>query len=144
MISSVPHALSACIMSADGIAVDIVNHEDSIAATLSNLRASSPAGGASQRVPPPRSRSIVERFGVEATQLFVEYGTLVEQFRSTAQMFAAGELEEIAARTELYTCLMRPINHEFFLALVLLPEGCLGRGRFLLRVLAPQIEPKLS
>ena len=80
----------------------------------------------------------------EPTSLFVEYGTLIEQFRSTAQMFAAGDLEELAAKSERFTCVMRPINGDFYLALILHPSASVGRGRFHLRILAPSLHPDLS
>ena len=80
---------------------------------------------------------------VDATNLFVEYGGLLEQFKTTAQMFAAGELEELSAQTEQFTCVMRPITPEFFLALVLSPKASIGRSRFLLRIHAPLIRPDL-
>lgn len=81
---------------------------------------------------------------MDASGLLVEYGALLEQVRKTAQMFAAGPLEELSVRSERLTCLMRPINDEFFLALVIPPEASLGRSRFLLRVEAPQLRTALS
>lgn len=81
---------------------------------------------------------------LDASGLLVEYGALLEQVRKTAQMFSAGPLEELSVRSERLTCLMRPINEEFFLALVLPPEASLGHSRFLLRVEAPQLRSALS
>lgn len=82
--------------------------------------------------------------GVDTSGLIVEYGALLESVRKTAQMFAAGRLEEVAVRSEHLTALLRPINDEFFLALVLGPEASLGKSRYLLRIEAPQLEEALS
>lgn len=81
---------------------------------------------------------------VDASGLVVEYGALIEQVRRSAQMFAAGGLEEVAVRAENLTCIMRPINQEFFLALVLQPGASIGKSRYLLRLQAPQFEPALT
>lgn len=82
--------------------------------------------------------------GIDTSGLLVEYGALLEQVKKTAQMFAAGQLEELAVRSERLTAIMRPINEEFFLAVVLGPTGSLGKSRYLLRVEAPQLESALS
>lgn len=88
----------------------------------------------------------VQRDGLEidSAGLLVEYGALLEQVRQTAQMFAAGDLEELAVRAERVTCVMRPINGEFFLALMIGPRASVGRSRHVLRLEAPQLRPALS
>lgn len=76
--------------------------------------------------------------------LLVEYSALVSQIRQSAQMFAAGELEEMAVHTERVCCVLRVINEEFFLALLVTPEASLGRARHILRLRAPALRPALS
>lgn len=127
LLDDIPHSVSACIMGVDGIPIDIV--------ALSTTHPS---------VSELRSKSSLASDAIDHDALFVEYGTLVSQFQTTAQMFAAGELEEIAARTDGYACLMRPISQDIFLALMLLPNAHMGHGRHLLRILAPQLKPLLQ
>jgi predicted regulator of Ras-like GTPase activity (Roadblock/LC7/MglB family) len=85
-----------------------------------------------------------EGLDTDPAGLLVEYSALVEQIRRSAQMLAAGDLEEVAVKTERVTCLLRTINHEFFLAAVVRPEASVGRTRFLLRLRAPALGPALS
>lgn len=86
----------------------------------------------------------VDGLEVDPNGLVIEYGALLDQVRRSAQMFAAGDLQEVAIRAERLTCVMRPINREFFLALVIGPTASVGRSRYLLRIQAPQLEPELS
>lgn len=85
-----------------------------------------------------------EEAQTDPSGLVVEYSALLEQVRKSAQMFAAGELEEVSIRAERLTCIMRPINREFFLALVIRPEASMGKSRYLLRIQAPKLEAGLS
>jgi hypothetical protein len=42
------------------------------------------------------------------------------------------------------TTLIRVINQTYFVAITMDPEGNLGKGRFLLRVLAPKLAQELA
>lgn len=71
--------------------------------------------------------------------LLVEYSNLLGQVQKSAQMFAAGNLEELSIRSENVTTIIRTINQEYFLALALRNTGNLGKGRYLLRINAPRL-----
>lgn len=71
--------------------------------------------------------------------LLVEYSNLLGQVKNSAEMFAAGALEEFSIRSENLTALIRPINDEFFLALALCSPLHAGKGRYLLRLHAPEL-----
>lgn len=90
----------------------------------------------------------VERFqdheGIDANSLFVEYSSLLPQLRQSAEMFTAGAVEELCVRSEGLTAVIRPVTEEYFLALALRPGGNLGKGRYLLRLVAPQLVDELS
>lgn len=75
----------------------------------------------------------------EVPSLLIEYSTLLDQVRRSAQMFAAGELEELSIRAENVTALIRPLNEEYFLALALTADSGAGKGRYLLRLHAPRL-----
>ena len=89
----------------------------------------------------------VERFqdqdGIDANSLFVEYSSLLPQIRQSAEVFAAGNIEEFCIRSEQITAVIRPVTEEYFLALALHPGGNLGKGRYLLRLTAPQLVDEL-
>ncbi|MEQ8273402.1 MAG: roadblock/LC7 domain-containing protein [Deltaproteobacteria bacterium] len=81
---------------------------------------------------------------LDVSSLVVEYSTLLNQVKSSAQMFAAGGLEELAISSEHLTMIIRPVTDEYFLALALTPGANFGKGRYLLRVLAPTLAGALS
>lgn len=82
--------------------------------------------------------------GVDTAALLVEYGGLLEQVRSAAQMLAAGPLDELVVRSGKLVCVMRVLNREYFVALVLSPGASTGRARFALRVRGPRIAEALA
>ncbi len=69
----------------------------------------------------------------DVSSLLVEYSLLLDQVKKSAQMFAAGELEEMSVSSENITTIIRPLTSEYFAALALGPGSSLGRGRYLLR-----------
>ncbi|MBK8014347.1 MAG: roadblock/LC7 domain-containing protein [Deltaproteobacteria bacterium] len=81
---------------------------------------------------------------IDLSSLLVEYSSTLAQVRESAQMFAAGALEEISIRAENLTTIIRPITTEYFLALALLPEANFGKGRYHLRMTAPELVDELS
>jgi predicted regulator of Ras-like GTPase activity (Roadblock/LC7/MglB family) len=81
---------------------------------------------------------------VDIPSLLVEYSSLLSQVQRSAQMFAAGGLEELAIRSENLTAILRPINAEYLLCLALRPSASFGKGRYLLRINAPKLASALS
>ncbi len=76
--------------------------------------------------------------------LLVEYSALLGQVRSSAQMFAAGDLEELSISSANLTTIIRPLSLEFFVALALAPGGNFGKGRYLLRLKADELRAALA
>lgn len=81
---------------------------------------------------------------VDVSALLVEFSSLLNQVQKSAQMFAAGGLEELAIRSEHLTTIIRPINAEYLLCLAMRPDANFGKGRYLLRVHAPKLATALS
>jgi predicted regulator of Ras-like GTPase activity (Roadblock/LC7/MglB family) len=81
---------------------------------------------------------------VDVSSLLVEYSSLIPQVQRSAQMFAAGGLEELSIRSERLVTIIRPVNAEYFLALALKADANHGKGRYLLRVHAPKLAGALS
>ena len=67
----------------------------------------------------------------------VEYASLLKEIKRTIDVLKTGGMEEVTVTTSTERVLVRVINEEFFLALVISPEGNYGKGRFLLRREAP-------
>lgn len=81
---------------------------------------------------------------IDIGSLLVEYSALLGQVRNSAQMFAAGDLEELAIASSNLTTIIRPLSVEFFVALALTPEANFGKGRYLLRLKADALRAALA
>lgn len=81
---------------------------------------------------------------VDVSSLLVEYSSLIAQVSRSAQMFAAGGLEELSIRSERLTAIIRPVTAEYFLALAMRSTANTGKGRYLLRIHAPRLAGELS
>ena len=81
---------------------------------------------------------------VELDALLVEYSGLIGQAQLSAEIFAAGGLEELSISSERLTTLIRVLTPEYFVAVALRPEANRGRARYLLRVHADALVDELS
>ena len=82
--------------------------------------------------------------GIDMEGLLVEYSSLFSQIQRAAESMQGGQVSELTIHTDRLTTLVRIINPEYFLALALTPDGNVGKGRFALRIIAPQLAPELS
>ena len=76
--------------------------------------------------------------------LWVEYSSLFGQIQRAAESMRGGQVKEVAIHTDQLTTIARMVNPEYFLVLALSPDGNVGKGRFALRIIAPQVAPELS
>ena len=86
----------------------------------------------------------VDAGDVDVSSLMVEFSSLLGQVRRSAQMFAAGGLEELTISSENITAIIRPITEDYLLCLALRPGANFGKGRYLLRVNASKLVAPLS
>ena len=82
--------------------------------------------------------------GVDVSSLLIEYSSLISQVQRSAQMFAAGGLEELSITSERLTMVIRPVTGEYFVALAMRKAANSGKGRYLLRIHAPRFAGELS
>ena len=75
--------------------------------------------------------------------LAMEFAHLIAQARRTLQSLDAGALEEFTLRTDAIVLAVRVLTPEYFLACAVLPEGNLGKARYLMRVAAPALRVEL-
>ena len=73
-----------------------------------------------------------------------EVSVVVKAIQRAAEMLEAGETKEVAFKSTRMLTLIRVINETYFLALALQPDGNYGKGRYLLRVAAPQLRTELE
>jgi predicted regulator of Ras-like GTPase activity (Roadblock/LC7/MglB family) len=73
-----------------------------------------------------------------------EVSVVVKAIQRASEMLEAGETQEVAFKSDRMVTIIRVVNETYFLALALEPDGNFGKGRFLLRVTAPQLKTELE
>jgi predicted regulator of Ras-like GTPase activity (Roadblock/LC7/MglB family) len=73
-----------------------------------------------------------------------EVSVVVKAIQRATEMLEAGDTREVAFKSAKMITLIRVLNENYFVALTLVPEGNLGKGRFLLRLAAPKLIDELS
>jgi predicted regulator of Ras-like GTPase activity (Roadblock/LC7/MglB family) len=81
---------------------------------------------------------------VDITTVGMEFSFILTQVRKAAEILEVGGVQEIAIRCEKLTILIRVVNQDYFVALAVKPEGNYGKGRYLLRMVAPKLQTELS
>jgi predicted regulator of Ras-like GTPase activity (Roadblock/LC7/MglB family) len=74
----------------------------------------------------------------------VEFGVVLGSIRRAAESLEAGQPSEVAIGTDRMVTLIRTINATYFLALAMRPDGNIGKGRFLMRTVAPKLLAELE
>lgn len=88
------------------------------------------------------TRDETASFDIEAVG--AEVSVVVKAIQRATEMLEAGDTKEVAFKSAKLVTLIRVLNDNYFLALTLSPEGNMGKGRFLLRVLAPKLLEELA
>jgi predicted regulator of Ras-like GTPase activity (Roadblock/LC7/MglB family) len=84
-----------------------------------------------------------EASDLELNGTWVEYANLLSQLRQAAEALKTGEVQEVSVNSERVLTLMRLISPEYFLILALRTDGNYGKGRYVLRMIAPKIRAEL-
>lgn len=86
----------------------------------------------------------VESGAIDLPALMVEYSTAALQLRRVQQSIPQlGDLHEMNVVRSGSTCLLRPLTEDYFCALVVAPEGLLGKARYMMRIMAPKFLAEL-
>ena len=80
---------------------------------------------------------------VDVQTLSMELTHVIGQIRRSAQGAHLGGLREMQIGTEKLAMLIRLVSDDYFLVFGVPPDGNLGKARYLLRLLAPQIRAEL-
>lgn len=89
------------------------------------------------------TRDAPAQTAVSAQNAAIELGAVTSQLKTVAEGLGAGELKELTLQTRELTTVLRPVTAEYFLALSLRPDGNAGKGRYLMRVVAPKLVAEL-
>jgi predicted regulator of Ras-like GTPase activity (Roadblock/LC7/MglB family) len=79
----------------------------------------------------------------EAQASQIELANIAKQLRSISEGMGTGDVHEVALQTGGLTTVLRPLTEEYFVAVSMTPGGLLGKGRYLLRVIAPKLVEQL-
>ena len=105
-VQQVDGAVSAIIMSSDGISVQEYSEE-----------------------------KLVDLAGLSA-----ESSAMIKDISLAADNLGLGEAKEFSIISDRCGIIMRKINAEYYLALIIRPDGNYGKGRFILRTAIPKLE----
>jgi predicted regulator of Ras-like GTPase activity (Roadblock/LC7/MglB family) len=92
----------------------------------------------------PIDEYIVDEAGFDVQLLSVEYSNVVKEIRRAVEVLKTGMMEEVAIATDLSRVLIRVINDDYFLLLLLLQDGNFGKGRYYLKKYAPRLRELLQ
>ncbi len=73
----------------------------------------------------------------------MEFSVLLKEVRNAAQQLETGAASELTIRTDKLSTILRVVNNDYFLALAVDSEGNIGKGRYLLRMIAPKLAAQL-
>lgn len=77
---------------------------------------------------------------VDLTGLSAEASQMIRDISLAADNLGLGEAKEFSIISDRCGIIMRKINTEYYLALVIKPEGNYGKGRFILKTAIPKLE----
>jgi predicted regulator of Ras-like GTPase activity (Roadblock/LC7/MglB family) len=74
----------------------------------------------------------------------IEFGVVLGSIKRAAESLEAGKAHEVAIGTDKMVTLIRTLGDTYFLAVALRPDGNLGKGRYLMRTVAPKLMAELG
>ena len=76
---------------------------------------------------------------VDLSDLSAEASQMIKDINLAADNLGLGEAKEFSIISDRCGIIMRKINTEYYLSLVIKPEGNYGKGRFILRTAIPKL-----
>jgi predicted regulator of Ras-like GTPase activity (Roadblock/LC7/MglB family) len=80
---------------------------------------------------------------VDVTTVAMEFSFILGQVRRAGDSLQVGTLEELSVKAQRLLLVCRMISPQYFVAIVLNPEGNFGKARFLARIATPQLVANL-
>ena len=77
---------------------------------------------------------------VDLTGLSAEASAMIRDIGLAADNLGLGEAREFSIISDRCGIIMRKINSDYYLALVIKPDGNYGKGRFILKTAVPKLE----
>ncbi len=76
---------------------------------------------------------------MDLQSMTVEYSALLKEIEKGSQASQLGSTKEVTVVAEKALIMLRRLTEEYFLVLIIKPEGNFGKGRFLLRMSVPKL-----
>jgi predicted regulator of Ras-like GTPase activity (Roadblock/LC7/MglB family) len=73
----------------------------------------------------------------------MEFSFILTQVRKAADSLQVGTCEELTVKAQRLLLCVRMLSPQYFVATALVPEGNIGKARFLLRMTGPQLTAEL-
>jgi len=89
-------------------------------------------------------RCAKESAAFDINSVGVELSVVLKSAIQAASMLDAGGTQEVTVVADKLVTLVRLVNDNYFVALSLLPEGNVGKARYMLRTRVPEMVAELS
>jgi predicted regulator of Ras-like GTPase activity (Roadblock/LC7/MglB family) len=76
---------------------------------------------------------------IDLQSMTVEYATLLKEIERGSQSSQLGSTREVTVIADKAMIMLRRLNDEYFMVLIIKPDGNFGKGRFLLRMSVPKL-----
>lgn len=74
----------------------------------------------------------------------IEFGVVLGSIKRAAESLDAGKAHEVAIGTDKMITLIRTLGEGYFLAFAMRPDGNFGKGRYMMRTVAPRLLAELE
>ncbi|HEY4186260.1 MAG TPA: hypothetical protein VGP07_14385 [Polyangia bacterium] len=116
---------------------------DSLKKMIDRLDPSSDAAGVLMGFDGIPVDSYVRPGAADAPTISVELTHLIAQLRRSLASIGTGQLSDLTLKTDRLAVLVEILSDGYFLALALAPGANLGKARYLLRTVAPEVRAQM-
>lgn len=86
----------------------------------------------------------VEQSEFDMQLLSVEYATVLKEIKRAVDVIKMGDLEEVSISTTRTCIVVRVLNDDLFVALIMSRDGNIGKGRYMLKLKSFEVLRELS
>jgi len=80
---------------------------------------------------------------VDVNTVAMEFSFILSQVRKAGDSLAVGALEELSVKAQRLLLVCRMLSPQYFIAIVMAPEGNFGKARYLARLAQPALVAQL-
>ena len=80
---------------------------------------------------------------IDVTTVAMEFSFILGQVRKAADSLTVGSLEELSVKAQRLTLVCRMISPQYFVGIIVAPEGNFGKARYLARLATPALVAQL-